>query len=281
MKIYGLDFTSAPSRKKTITCARCRLDGDTLHLEAFDTLESFLAFESFLAQPGSWVAGIDFPFGQPRKFIKNHSWPQTWDGYVNHIAGMSKDDFGLLLKTYQDKRLKGDKQHLRWTDTLAKSKSPMMWYGVPVGKMFYEGAHRLLNSGASILPCHPQNDSRVILEAYPGIVARRWIENRSYKSDTRRKQTPENQAAREDIVHSLRSSDAKSYYGFVINFDTWADEFIQDGSGDKLDALLCAIQAGWAYSQREQNYGIPTDCDPIEGWIVDPLLFNKTESRNS
>jgi len=47
---------------------------------------------------------------------------------------------------------------------------------------------------------------------------------------------------------------------------------IQDGSGDRLDALLCAAQAGWAYTQRDRSFGIPKDSDPLEGWIVDPLL---------
>ena len=50
--------------------------------------------------------------------------------------------------------------------------------------------------------------------------------------------------------------------------------FIQDGSGDQLDGLLCAIQAGWAYTQRDHNYGIPADCDPLEGWIADPVLIS-------
>jgi hypothetical protein len=51
MKIYGFDFTSAPSRTKLITCAQCRLEDDTLHLEAFDSLETFTSFERFLAHP--------------------------------------------------------------------------------------------------------------------------------------------------------------------------------------------------------------------------------------
>lgn len=271
MKIYGLDFTSAPSSKKPITCAQCRVDGDTLRLEAFCVLESFAAFEDFLARIGPWVAGLDFPFGQPRKLVENLRWPQTWAGYVRLVSAMSKGEFDGLLKDYRDGRPVGDKQHLRRTDERAGSRSPMMMYGVPVGKMFLEGAPRLLACGASILPCHPQDDTRILLEAYPGLVARRWIKKGSYKSDTRRKQTLDRRAARGAIVDGLRSTEAAADYGFSIHFDAWADEFIQDGSGDKLDALLCAIQAGWAYAHREQNFGIPVDCDCLEGWIVDPL----------
>jgi hypothetical protein len=73
MKIYGVDFTSVPSSKKPITWAQCDLDGELLRLTTFGTLTSFDAFEKFLVQPGPWVAGLDFPFGQPRSLSKTTS----------------------------------------------------------------------------------------------------------------------------------------------------------------------------------------------------------------
>lgn len=272
MKLYGFDFTSAPSPKKPITCAQCILDGDALHLEAITCLESFPNFEDFLAQPGPWVAGLDFPFGQPRKLIENLAWPENWAEYVCLIAMMTKGNFDSLLRKYRRGRSKGDKQHLRRTDELAGSRSPMMMSGVPVGKMFFEGAPRLLASGASILPCHPQNDPRILLEAYPGLVARRWIGNAGYKSDTKSKQTLDKQHAREGILRGLRSPEALDYYGFNIHFAPWIERFIRDGAGDRLDALLCAVQAAWATTQPNADYGIPDSCDPLEGWIIDPLF---------
>ena len=48
------------------------------------------------------------------------------------------------------------------------------------------------------------------------------------------------------------------------------DELVDDSLGDLLDSVLCATQAGWALSQRARGYGVPADCDPDEGWIVDP-----------
>jgi len=269
MRIFGLDFTSAPRPGKAITCAHCRLEGPVLSLEDISRLASFEAFEATLRQPGPWVMGLDFPFGQPRRLVENIGWPRAWEGYVRHVAGMSKAGFVDALAAYRRGRPAGDKQHLRQTDRLAGARSPMMLYGVPVGKMFFEGAPRLLASGASILPCHPTGDPRVILEAYPALVARRWIGKRSYKSDTREKQTPERQAARAEIMRGLRSSELKTHYGFELRFsDEHTSAFLQDGSGDLLDALLCAVQAGWAYMQRDRNYGLPVECDLLEGWIV-------------
>ena len=190
------------------------------------------------------------------------------------IPGLTKGDFDALLRDYRAKRPKGDKQHLRRTDELAGSRSPMMMYSVPVGKMFFEGAPRLLTSDASILPCHPSDDPRILLEAYPGLVARRWIGDASYKTDDRRRQTLDKQYARAGILRGLYSTEAAEYYGFTIHFAHCTETFIHDGAGDQLDALLCAVQAAWAHSQPDGNYGIPASCDPLEGWIVDPLLMS-------
>jgi hypothetical protein len=279
MKIYGVDFTSAPSRKKPITYAQCRLEEDCLFLETLGCLASFDEFETFLSQPGPWIAGMDFPFGQPRTLIENIGWPQTWKEYIDLVSRMTRLQFVDVLTEYSKDRKKGDKHHLRYTDKLANARSPMMLYRVPVGKMFFEGATRLLKSGVSIQPCFVRADSRVVVEAYPALVARRSIGNRSYKTDTAKGQILTRQAAREEILHGLRTRDAKPHFGFDVHFNNHhASAFIRDGSGDQLDAFLCAIQACWAYSQRDHNFGIPIDCDSLEGWIVDPLVAREEVS---
>jgi hypothetical protein len=121
MKIYGVDFTSAPSLKKPITYAQCRLDEDSLVLESLECLTSFDEFEAFLRQSGPWIAGLDFPFGQPRTLIKNIDWPQTWQDYVNLVSKMTKLQFVDALTAYCKARKEGDKHHLRHTDKLANS----------------------------------------------------------------------------------------------------------------------------------------------------------------
>jgi hypothetical protein len=273
MKIYGVDFTSAASSKKAITFAQCVLSEKDLFLECVGRLTSFHEFEDFLRQRGPWIAGMDFPFGQPRALVENLHWPQTWDGYVGFIAGLTKEQFVDTLTNYCNGRKKGEKHHLRVTDRLAHSRSPMMLYRVPVAKMFFEGAPRLLKAGVSIQPCYVQADRRLVVECYPALVARRWIGQRGYKSDAINQQTPDRQSARAEILRGLRSDRAKVHFGFDIYFsDQDADVFLRDGSGDQLDALLCAVQAGWAYSQGDRNFGLPRDCDSLEGWIVDPLL---------
>jgi hypothetical protein len=45
-----------------------------------------------------------------------------------------------------------------------------------------------------------------------------------------------------------------------------------DPSGDRLDALFCAIQTAWAWTMRSERYGAPEHLDPLEGWIANPSL---------
>src|SRR5579864_3499802 len=85
MNIYGLDFTSAPSRKKPITCAVCELAHNSLKLNECLKLSSFAEFEAFLHWDGPWLAALDFPFGQPRKLITSLGW---------HVL----DKFGIPLE---------------------------------------------------------------------------------------------------------------------------------------------------------------------------------------
>jgi predicted RNase H-like nuclease len=150
----------------------------------------------------------------------------------------------------------------------------MMLFRVPVGKMFYRGAPRLLASGVSVEPCRRTDDSRVAVEAYPAVVARRFLARASYKNDERRKQTTVQRAAREKLVAGLGSDTLKEAYGFVVEMDSsLRREFVRDPAADALDSLLCAIQAAWAYTKKGENYGVPPECDSDEGWILDPDLL--------
>ena len=60
MKLYGIDFSSAPSKKKPIAVAECWLHGSVsepcsnneLRLSCFHSIESLDLFEEFLSQRG-------------------------------------------------------------------------------------------------------------------------------------------------------------------------------------------------------------------------------------
>jgi hypothetical protein len=273
MKIYGLDFTSAPGRKKPLIVLGCRLEGHLLRIEDSQTLTDFGGFEGFLRTPGPWVCGMDFPFGQPRSLVAALGWPEGWEGYVGEVGGLSKDDFEDAIRTDMATRPPGSKWRYRLADRRSGSSSAMMLFRVPVGKMFYQGAPRLLASGVRVEPCRRNGDTRVAVEAYPAVVARRFLGRTAYKRDAV-PDTPERRSARETLVTGLASTTLKEIYGFTVEMnDHWKEAFDVDPSADALDSLLCAVQAAWAYLERNESYGVPPECDPDEGWIVDPALL--------
>ena len=274
MRIYGLDFTSAPSRRKPLVALGCTLEGKTLRVEDSEEMTDFAGFENFLERPGPWVCGMDFPFGQPRSLISALGWPEHWESYVGEVARLSKEEFEDALRADMARRPAGSKYRYRLADRRSGSSSAMMLFRVPVGKMFYRGAPRLLAAGVSVEPCRPNGDARVAVEAYPAVVARRFLGRASYKNDERRKQTTVQRAAREKLVAGLGSDTLKEAYGLVVGMgDHWREEFVRDPSADALDSLLCAVQAAWAYTRKDENYGVPPECDPDEGWILDPELL--------
>ena len=279
-RILGIDFTSCPGRRKQITVADCALEDEELAVDALYRIRSFDEFERLLGSNGPWVAAIDLPFGQPRKLVEALGWPSGWKDYVGHVERIGKDAFERAIKDYQRPRPAGQKEHLRRTDKLANSRSPMKLHFQPVGKMFFQGAPRLLRSGANIIPCAQGDIGKTIVEAYPAIVVKHLCGDQlSYKSD--RHPAPAHKATRQLIVNGLQSSQCGERYGVRIAFKPgMRDKLVEDRGADLLDAVLCAVQGAWA--SRQPEFGVPQGCED-EGWIVDPGLTavatNESTSR--
>jgi hypothetical protein len=269
-KIYGIDFTSAPRKAKTITVAHASLAKTKLGVTKVQSIESFEVFEAFLATSGPWVGGFDFPFGLPRELVETLHWPCHWRVLVKHLQSLGKESFKANLDRTRVARPVGSKYIERRGDKLAGSSSPMKLVNPPVGLMFFEGASRLERAGVSVIPCAPNDDSRIALEAYPGFLARH-ITRDSYKKDGKEGNTPKRINARATILANLPEF-AKAHYGLTVAIDkSLESECVQDGSGDTLDAVLCAIQAAvaqYAFDTGDVRYGIPKEADDFEGWIA-------------
>ena len=279
MRILGMDFTSAPRPPKCITLAEGDLADGVLTIKQVCGFPSFEGFEKALSSAGPWVAGIDFPFGQPRKLIEALQWPKGWTAYVDHVHDMDKDTFERTITAYSARQPSGRKRLKRTTDELAKSQSPMNIVNPPVGKMFFQGAPRIRDSGASIVPCAPNGGSRVIVEAYPTLVAVALAGTKHYKNDNTDTRA-DRRKARSRIVSGLSGQPCCTHYGLTVRLDqTTRTELINDRTADLLDAVLCAVQAAW--SSGQPRYGTPTLCDTLEGWITDPALTTtrRGESR--
>ena len=97
MRIYGLDFTSAPGPRKPITLVSCLLEQHHLQVENCQELTSFSAFEDFLRLPGPWQAAFDFPFGLPRRLLTALHWPLEWSAYIAYRRIVIKLRDGLWI----------------------------------------------------------------------------------------------------------------------------------------------------------------------------------------
>ena len=268
MKVYGIDFTSRPKRSKPITCLECVLEeGNLLQAGRLSEWPCFKEFEAALLKPGPWIAGIDLPFGQSRTFIENIDWPKTWLGYVDHVRRLGREGFRAALDKYKMHRPKGDKEHRRATDVAARSSSPQKLNRPPVGLMFFEGAPRLRDAGVTIPGLQHGDPGRIVVEAYPGVLARKLIGPRSYKHDTKKKQTEERKTARQDLMRAVLGDKVWEYYGLRVDAPL---SLADDPTGDHLDALLCSIQAAWAWLNRVENFETLSRADSLEGWIADP-----------
>jgi len=265
MQLLGVDFTSAPTRRKPITVARGRLSGTRLAVQRIDRLEDFAAFEALLREPGPWLGAFDFPFGLPRELVEALDWPSTWEAVMRHYAALDRTVIRDTFAAFCAARPAGSKFAHRACDGPAGSSPSMKWVNPPVAYMLHAGVPRLIDAGAHLPGLRAGDPQRVALEAYPGLLARELIGTRSYKSDDRAKQNPERLIARKDLLHALELGRSRLGVRVALS-DAVRDAVAAEAQGDLLDALLCLVQAAWA--SQQPGWGLPTDVDPLEGWIV-------------
>lgn len=268
--IHGIDFTSAPRPAKAITVATGHWEADGLALDSMAALATFADFEAWLTRPGPWVGGFDFPFGLPREAAVDLRWPLQWVALTRYCEGLGRERFRSTLNVYRESRPVGAKYPHRRGDPLAGAHSPIKLVNPPVALMFLEGATRLRAAGVRVPGLSAGDPLRVALEAYPGYAVRRLLDTRarvSYKNDAKVKQTESQRGVRAEIVHRITRDNA--LFGFRLRASAGLlDSLVADGSGDRLDATVCAMQAAWGWLRRRRGYGLPRGIDPIEGWIV-------------
>ena len=271
--LLGCDFSSSPSRQKTIVIATGHLVDNGVALSNLECFTSLDAWAARLAQPGErWVGGFDMPFGLPRELVQALGWPTGWAACMDHYQSLSRADIRSTFKAFCAARPVGQKFVHRATDGPAGSSPSMKWVNPPVAFMLHAGVPLLRQAGVylpGLMPTPAQPPERVALEAYPGLLARAVLGRRSYKSDDKTRQTPDRLHARQALLAAL---EAGQFKGLRLQLAAALRALLEsDARGDSLDAVLCMLQAAWALRQHQQGaplYGLPPDMDPLEGWIV-------------
>jgi hypothetical protein len=281
-KLFGVDFSSTPTRKKPITVAGGRLaqwhGQQALCIESISPLFTLDEFSQWLNQPGPWVAGFDFPFALPREFLQSVAWPHTtWAAHIAHIATLTRPQLVQAFKRFCDARPVGGKFAHRHCDVPAGSSPSMKWVNPPVAYMLHAGATRLLKAGIYLPSLFEGDAERIALEAYPGFFARTIAGRQSYKSDDIHKQDDPRKQMRQAIVDAME--DGRNALSLAAKFDaTVRQQCVADASGDTLDACICLLQAAWGEQRRTVNFGLPDNVDAVEGWIV--TVPNEVVSRD-
>ncbi|MDQ6639027.1 MAG: DUF429 domain-containing protein [Pseudomonadota bacterium] len=266
MLLVGIDFSSTPSRRKPITIATGRLDGARLALDGVAELATLAGFETWLRAPGPWLGGFDFPFGLPRAFVDAQAFGADAAEVIASVRARcpTRMAWRALIDTWGNAQPAGARLLHRRTDGAAAvtSTSPMQTRYVPVGLMYYEGMGRLIDAGVTLPGLgHAGDPACVALEAYPRRLAHALVGRRSYKNSD----ADDRRSAREAIVTGLEAGG--DHFGVALACDAATRaSLVADASGDRLDAVLCLVQA--AIASRRPGYGLPADVDPVEGWIA-------------
>lgn len=298
--LLGVDFSCAPSSRKPIVAAWGRRHGGIVKLEGLEPITTLGGFEALVSPTHpraveGWVGGFDFPFGLPSVFLtalradaglpladtralihylhqrcpNRQAFQQLVDGWGVHWGA------GTRPATLPHRRCDSAMDGL-------SSTSPLQTRYVPVGKMYFEGLWRLVQADVTLpgmwSPAPPssahgerQASPRLAFEAYPGLLAHEILGRQSYKSDAR----DQIDAARR-LVQRLSLIDAleqgRTRLGVRLKLTpAQRDHLASDPQGDRLDAVLCLVQAGWAHTRLTEGdalAGRPADMDPVEGWIL-------------
>jgi hypothetical protein len=265
--LVGCDFSSSPTARKPVVLAFGRESRGRVVLERIERLPTLAQFAHWLAQPGDWVGGFDFPFGLPRELVEHLGWPTEWLACMRHYAGLTRAEIRETFAAFCDARPPGHKFAHRAFDKRAGSSPSMKWVNPPVAYMLHAAIPLLIDAGVHLPGLHEGDVRRVALETYPGLLARELVGRRSYKSDEKAKQTADRLIARKDLVTALENGATRLGLRLKLSH-AQRDALVDDASGDTLDAVLCLLWAAWAGKQGAPRYGLPDALDPLEGWIL-------------
>ncbi|MCX9011134.1 MAG: DUF429 domain-containing protein [Candidatus Methanoperedens sp.] len=235
-RIYGVDFSGAKDAGKKIWIASGIIKEGVLHIEkcergkdslGTDRLDACLrSLRDFIASEKDCAFGLDFPFGLPKKLVKESSWEDFVRHFPENYPNLKK--FRDACKIYHEPELK------RTTDI--KSKTPFSPYNLRIYYQTYYGIHDILYplvsaDQARILPMqNVENGKTIVIEICPASTLKKlWHPGKplSYKHNT-----DTHFEAREQIIDKLNTN--ISIPGSIRTIA------LNNAGGDALDSIIAA-----------------------------------------
>jgi hypothetical protein len=253
---FGVDYSCAPSRKKCIVVAAGEVVGEAVYLVELKKFSRHEDFESWLSDAKGVIA-IDAPFGYPGEFCDFLGLTGDWNSFARGLSLIQKNNLVELAANFRAAREPGNKEPKRQSDIRAKSASAMKFFNPSVGRM----AARLIpilvsHSTASLWPMRVCQSNTHIIEIYPALTARNFVQNQSYKNSV----SPEKVRLRSQLLTSvpeLKLTIEQRY------------EIINDNGGDCLDACFALLEA---CAFNPESPPEKPEVDKREGWIFSRFL---------
>lgn len=279
--VAGVDVTSNPRPGKPITLARGQVADGHLTIAGVDDLATLDAYRHALATLPASLVAIDHPFGLPRTFLEDVGWSGPWERVVQRGRELGAAAFVAEVAAFRDRQPAGSKHPYRDIDRVAGSASPVNVVNPPVGRMWQACTPILLDIDADVRPVRPNVGASITaIEGYAALVAENLVGTRSYKSESAQGDTAARRDARRQLVEALSQPICRDVYGVTVRLPgNLRMAFLESHRADRLDAVLCAVQAAWAGHQP--NLGFPDDADVLEGWTPDPITVSAWPQRES
>lgn len=264
--IYGVDFSTAPSKSKPIVVCSGILDASVLRVTPLANFVSVSDFGDWFCALESGVVGIDAAFGLPVEFS---SWAYPGlDEWSSLTAKIQQEGFsGLEAKilAFRATRESGFKEPVRLADKPHRAASPLKLLNPPMAKMFFLISGLLAKSSHDVWPVRRCQSDVKVSEIYPGAFPRKLLAGKSYKNDP--KGDLDRPQRRTQILEFLEDETRKGDVGWSLRFEDQAhrDLCLRDPKADHLDAVIAAYEAvGLALGLHESSAA----WHPMEGKIV-------------
>ena len=266
-KVYGVDFSGAKKAGSKIWIASALIVRDVLKIEdcfqAKDIPGSSAERDSCLQQLCHFISsqkacafGLDFPFGLPKKVIKENSWEEFVLSFGNHYPDPEqfREICWVVAGNCEERR-----------DTDRTSQTPFSPYNRRLYRQTYYGIRDVLaplvrDQLICVLPMQRMSPNRPWLcEICPASTLRRMGLRQPYKEHHKDR---DKRAIRTHILEGIEKTGA-----VIIKPSALRSKILDDPDGDALDSVIAAFATFRALRNLARSSVLRIDPYVLEGYV--------------